>query len=100
MKTIRSALLHFRLMKQHTDSVAPVAMPCKIRHAMCVSYDWLFAAPIVLPRSKRQQPSRTGRRPKTMQRGKIMKAPVLSQWYGPTELGHQRSLPKAMTKLG
>jgi hypothetical protein len=59
-----------------TDSVAPVAIPCKMRHAMCSWNDRLIAAPIVLPTSRRQQPSKIGRRPKTMHKGKIMKAPA------------------------
>jgi hypothetical protein len=85
-----------------TDSVAPAAIPCRIRQAMCVLYDWLTPAPTTEPRRRMVQPRRIGRRPNTMDNGRIRKAPagllVGDEMEERRVIG--RGLPKAMTKLG
>lgn len=62
-----------------TDSVAPVATPCRIRIVMCVLYELLFAAPIVVARNSRQQIRNTGRLPNIMEAGRMAKAPTCRQ---------------------
>lgn len=93
-------LLQFHTQDQLTDSVAPVAIPCKMRHAMCSWNERLVAAPIVLPTSRIQQPSKIGRRPKTMHNGKIMKAPAILSAKPIIPVLHDHYSPKAITKLG
>lgn len=64
----------------------PSKAPYSLASSSCVRYELLFAAPIVLPRSKRQHPKRTGRRTKIVHRGRIMEAPVFSQHHDPMDL--------------
>jgi hypothetical protein len=90
------------MQRRLTDSVAPVAIPCKMRHAICSWNDRLVAAPIVLPTSRKQQPMKIGRRPKTMHKGKIMKAPTPKSAHPSITILHRSPLTQRhdQTRIG